>query len=277
MREISTNIVTIEPYRGVTLAPLGDLGSYRELLLFLVWRDLKVRYRQTLLGVFWVILQPLLIMGLYSVIFGSFVKPPQGGGYPYELFVLAGIIPWGFFSSAVSDSSNSLLGNAQLIGKVYFPRILLPLSRILVLLCDCTIATGLLLVVALCFGIRVSGALLLVPLAVLLCALLSLGMGALFSALNVRYRDFSYIVPFGLQVWMFCTPIIYPSEAIPTRFRWIIDLNPMTGIVDLYRAAFLGAALSPAALIYSVCTTLAALAGGYWYFSRTEYRFVDII
>lgn len=270
-------VVNIEPHRGFDAASLAELFTSRELLYFLVWRDLKVRYRQTLLGVFWVVLQPLLIMALYSIIFGSFVKLPQGGHYPYALFVLAGVIPWNYVSSAITDSSNSLLGNAHLIGKVYFPRIYLPLARILVLLSDCAISTLLLLVIALGLGAPVTGALLLVPVAVLLCTSLSLGLGALFTALNVRYRDFYYIVPFGLQVWMFCTPIIYPAQAIPARYRWIVDLNPMTGIVDLYRAAFLGEGLHLVSLVYATCVVAIILAGGVYYFSRAEHRFVDLI
>jgi lipopolysaccharide transport system permease protein len=277
VKDQSSEVIRIEPEQGVFDAlRLAELASGRELLYFLVWRDLKVRYRQTLLGFFWVVLQPVLMMGIYCVVFGSFVKLPSGS-YPYALFVLAGIIPWTFVSNAVSESGNSLLANAHLISKVYFPRLYLPLARILVLLFDFAVASLLLFVTALCFGVTLSATLLLVPLVFLLCACLSLGTGALFTALNVKYRDFHYIVPFSLQVCMFCTPIIYPAGAIPARYRWVLDLNPMTGIVETYRFAFLGGELRAAPLIYSVLVALGVLLAGVMYFNHAEHGFADII
>lgn len=254
----------------------AEIVSYRELLFFLVWRDLKVRYRQTLLGIFWVVLQPVLMMGLYSMVFGTFVKFPQGRS-PYALFVLAGIIPWTFVSNAISDAGDCLLANSALIGKVYFPRIYLPLARIIVLLFDFAIASVLLLAVVVCLGRPISVSILLVAPVFLLCSCISLGVGALFTALNVKYRDFHYILPFALQVGMFCTPVIYPVGAIPAGFRWLIDLNPLTGIVEAYRAAFLGGELRPAALIYSATVSLGVLAAGVLYFNHVEHRFADII
>jgi lipopolysaccharide transport system permease protein len=277
MTDSSGDIVIIEPVRKFRGIMLTEFISHRELLYFLVWRDLKVRYRQTFLGVFWVVLQPLLMMGIYSVIFGSFVRLPHGN-YPYALFVLAGLIPWTFISNAVSDSGNSLLANAHLISKVYFPRLYLPAARVLVLLVDCTISTTLLCIIAFYFGIRFTPLfLLLLPLAFLLCISVVLGAGALLSALNVKYRDFHYIIPYALQVLMFCTPVIYPAEVIPARFRWIIDLNPLTGIVEIYRAAFLGGALRPAMLAYSIISSLLLLFAGVIYFDNVEHRFADII
>lgn len=270
------SVYVIEPCNKKYVIKAKELIAYRELLYFLVWRDLKVRYRQTFLGVFWVVLQPVLMMGLYSIIFGSFIKLPQGN-YPYSLFVLAGLIPWTFISNSVSDSGNSLLDNAHLIDKVYFPRVYLPMARIFVLLFDFAISSVLLFIVVVSFRVPFSVSLLLIPLVILLCIFISLGAGALFSALNVKYRDFHIIIPFALQVLMFSTPIIYPVEAIPARFRWIIDLNPLTGIMEAYRVAFLGGELHPAMLIYSTIVSLGVLLAGVLYFNHVEHRFADII
>lgn len=269
-------VVIVEPSRDFNITMLRELISHRELLYFLVWRDLKVRYRQTFLGVFWVVLQPVLMMALYSIIFGSFIKLPQGN-HPYGLFVLSGLIPWTFVSSAVSDSGNSLLSNAHLVSKVYFPRIYLPAARILVLLVDFTIATTLLSVVAIVFKVRFSASVMILPLTFVLSASIALGLGGLLSALNVKYRDFHYLVPFALQIWMFCTPVIYPAEVIPEQFRWIIGLNPMTGIVESYRSVLLGGAIQLSVLAYSSVISLIVLIIGVLYFYHVESKFADIV
>lgn len=269
-------LTVVEPRRHFNIHLLAELVTHRELLYFFVWRDIKVRYRQTVLGLFWVVLQPLLMMGLYSVIFGSIVKLPQGA-HPYSLFVVTGIIPWTFLSGSLSDAGNSLLANTHLIGKIYFPRLYLPAARILVLLVDFSAATTLLCLVSLVLNPQIVASLAMLPVAMAFCVTLAFGAGALLSALNVKYRDVNYIIPFALQIWMFSTPIIYPVEVIPAKFRWIVDLNPMTGIVELFRAALLGGAIQPSVLLYSGGTSLAILLIGVYCFERVQHKFADIM
>jgi lipopolysaccharide transport system permease protein len=252
------------------------LLHYRELLFFLVWRDLKVRYKQTAIGVIWVVLQPVLMMLIYSMIFGAFLKVSIGGS-PYSLFVLAGIVPWTFFANVVSDSGNTLLNNAQLIGKVYFPRILLPFARIMALMVDFGVAICVYFAFAVYFNTKFTLSILYLPLLLLLVILAALGTSTLLSALNVRYRDFQYIIPFTVQVWMFCTPVIYPVNAVPERFRWIIQLNPMTGIVENFRAILLGNPLLSGELLFSAISVVIICVAGVFYFHHAQRTFADII
>lgn len=276
MGTIQKDVIVVEPRRHFNFSRLAELFIHREVLYFFVWRDLKVRYRQTSLGLFWVVLQPLLTMGLYSVIFGSIVKLPQGV-QSYSLFVIAGIIPWTFFAGSVSESGNSLLANAHLIGKIYFPRLYLPATRVIVLLVDFSVATTLLCLVLLILNIPIASSLAILPLAMAFCVILAFGTGALLSAINVKYRDFHYIIPFALQIWMFCTPIIYPVQVIPAKYRWIIDLNPMTGIVELFRTALLGGSVPTSVLLYSGGISLVFLFIGVLVFERAQHKFADIM
>jgi lipopolysaccharide transport system permease protein len=252
------------------------LLHYRELLFFLVWRDLKVRYKQTAIGVIWVVLQPVLMMLIYSMIFGAFLKVSTDG-IPYSLFVLAGIVPWTFFANVVSDSGNTLLNNAQLIGKVYFPRILLPLARIMALMVDFGVAICVYFAFAAYFDTKFTLSILFLPVLLVLIILAALGTSTLLSALNVRYRDFQYIIPFTVQVWMFCTPVIYPINAVPERFRWIIQLNPISGIVENFRAILLGKPLLFGELVFSAISVVIMCVAGVFYFYHAQRKFADII
>ncbi|HJW92576.1 MAG TPA: ABC transporter permease [Thermoanaerobaculia bacterium] len=255
---------------------LHELSEFREVLWFLAWRDIKVRYRQAKLGVYWVILQPLVLVAVYTAIFSTFVKLP-GANYPYAIFVLVGLLPWTFFSSAVLDASSSLYINAPLIGKVYFPRLFIPASRIITIMLDFVVMSILLFVMIVLFHVQVTAWLALLPILTVITFVLTSGIGLGLSALTARYWDIRYVTPFLFQVWMFCTPVIYPLSAIPARYRWFIELNPLTGVVKGFRTAFLGEAADLAQLGYSAAWALAALALGIFYFYRTERDLVEIM
>jgi lipopolysaccharide transport system permease protein len=257
---------------------LPDLWEYREVLYHLVWRDLKVRYRQTLLGVAWAFVQPLFGMLLFTVIFGKLVKVPSDG-LPYAVFALSGLVPWNFFSTALTQSSNSLVVNSALLRKVYFPRLLLPLGRILGCLPDLGLAFGLLLGIAWYYGLQPSPASLAwIPVLVFLALLTALAAGIWLSALNVRFRDVQHLVPFLLQLWLFATPIIYPSSLVPERWRSVYALNPMVGVVDGFRWALLGTGTLPtAAVAASALGALLILITGAFFFRRVEKSFADIV
>jgi lipopolysaccharide transport system permease protein len=271
-------ITVIQASRGWVPLRLSDLWEYREVLYYLVWRDLKVRYRQTLLGVAWAFIQPLFGMVLFTIIFGKLVKVPSDG-LPYAVFALAGLVPWNFFSTALTQSSNSLVVNSALLRKVYFPRLLLPLGRVLGCLPDLGLAFGLLLVMAWWYGLRPSPASLAwVPALVGLALLTALAAGIWLSALNVRFRDIQHLVPFLVQLWMFATPIVYPSSLLPPRWRTLYALNPMVGVVDGFRWALLGSGTPPSATVAaSALGAVIILATGAFFFRRVEKSFADIV
>lgn len=271
-------ITVIQASRGWVPLRLADLWEYREVLYYLVWRDLKVRYRQTLLGVAWAFIQPLFGMVLFTIIFGKLVKVPSDG-LPYAVFALAGLVPWNFFSTALTQSSNSLVVNSALLRKVYFPRLLLPLGRVLGCLPDLGLAFGLLLVMAWWYGLRPSPASLAwVPALVGLALLTALAAGIWLSALNVRFRDIQHLVPFLVQLWMFATPIVYPSSLLPPRWRTLYALNPMVGVVDGFRWALLGSGTPPSAtMAASALGAVIILATGAFFFRRVEKSFADIV
>lgn len=252
---------------------LRDLWAHRELLYFLTWRDVKVRYKQTLLGATWAVLQPLLLMLIFTFAFGRLVGV-KSGGLPYPLFAYAGLLPWMFFANAVTNSGNSLIGNTNLIKKVYFPRIIIPTAAVAAGLVDLGIGFLLLIVLMFYYHVGLHSSLLLLPLLLVLLTLLALGIGMWTSALNVKYRDVRYALPFLIQVWLFASPVIYP---VPARWRWLLALNPMTGIVQGFRAAFFGQPVDWGTLGLSAVITLLILVYSTFTFSRMERSFADVI
>ena len=273
--------VVIEPTGGFASLQLRALWEYRELLLFLVWRDLKVRYKQTALGVAWVVLQPLVSMVVFSVLFGGLLGVPSGD-VPYPIFVYAGLLPWQYFAGSLTRSSTSLVGSAHIITKVYFPRLVIPISGVISGLVDLGIAFLILLGMMVLYSVMPTPAVIWLPFFLLLAMLTALAFGLWLSALNVRYRDVNYLVPFLVQIWMYLTPVIYASTLIPEEFRWLLALNPMTGVVEGFRWALLGEYLADAQapgplLAASVAITLLVLASGLVFFRRTERTFADIV
>ncbi len=269
-------VLTIESASGWPSLDLRDMWAHRDLFYFLVWRDVKVRYKQTALGVAWAVLQPLLTMVIFTVIFGRLAGVPSDGE-PYPIFVYAGLLPWNFFNQAVTTSSNSLLGNAALITKVYFPRMVIPGAAVGAGLVDFAIAAAIMFLMAFYYGVAFGpGILMLVPLT-LLTTLFAAGVGMWMSALNVKYRDVRYALPFVLQIWMYVTPIIYPVTFIPARWRWLIALNPLCGIIQGFRSAIFGRPFDWNGIAISAAVTLILLIYAAFEFRRMEREFADII
>jgi homopolymeric O-antigen transport system permease protein len=269
-------ILVIRPPSGFAGLGLGDLWRFRELLLFLTWRDLKVRYKQTLLGASWAILQPFLTMIIFTVVINHIgrVHTP----IPYPLFALSTLALWYYFSNGVSLTSASLVSSAPLITKVYFPRISVVLSPILAGLVDFCLAFLLVAGAMVYYGYGPPLQALLVPLFVVLAGFMALGLGLVLSALNVRYRDIRYAVPFGLQLWLWASPVAYPTGAVPAKYKLLYDVNPMSGVVEGYRWALLGTGhVRPLHLAVSLATALVLVVGGAVYFSRAERAFADVI
>ena len=266
----------VRPGRGWAALRLGELWSYRELLFFLVWRDVKVRYKQTALGVAWAVLQPLLAMFVFSLFFGR-LAGMESEGLPYPVFNLAGLVPWTFFVFGLTEAANSLVGSRHLITKVYFPRLAVPLAPVLAGLVDFAIAFALLLVVMAWYGLVPGPAALATLPLVLLAFVTALGAGLWLAALNVQYRDVRYVLPFLTQLWLFATPIVYPSSLVPEPWRAVYGLNPMVGVVDGFRWALLGTPAPGGTLVVSTFAACALAAGGALYFRRMERRFADIV
>jgi lipopolysaccharide transport system permease protein len=259
-----------------TAIDLRSLWAYRELLYFLTWRDVKVRYKQTALGAAWAIIQPLFTMIIFSIFFGKLAGMPSDG-IPYPLFAYAGLLPWTFFSNAVSSSGNSLVGSANLITKVYFPRMIIPGAAVAAGLVDLVVAFGILVILMIYYGVGATWNLLLLPLLIILTTLLALGIGMWMSALNVKYRDIRYALPFAIQLLMFATPIIYPVTLVPERWRWLLSLNPLSGIIEGYRSAFFGRPFDWQMLAASAVITLTCLVYAAYDFRRMERTFADIV
>jgi lipopolysaccharide transport system permease protein len=256
-----------------------ELVAYRELFFFLVWRDVLVRYKQTVLGVVWSLLRPLLTMVVFTVVFGRLGTFPTEGGAPYPILVFTALLPWQLFAGALSDSSNSLIGNASLISKVYFPRLLIPVSAVLVSLVDFMVSFVLLGGLMFWYGYLPGWRILTLPLLLLLALSVALSIGLWTSALTVRYRDFRYIVPFALQIGLYLSPVGFSSRIIPESWRWLYSLNPMVAVIDGFRWALLrdAPALYTPALFNAIGFTLLVTLTGYVYFRRTERRFADVI
>ena len=267
----------IEPPKGWAPLELGEVWKFHELLFFLTWRDIMVRYKQTALGAAWAILQPVLTMVVFSIIFGGLAHLPSNG-IPYPIFTFTALLPWQLFAFALTNSSNSLVGSQNLINKVYFPRLVIPLSSVLAGVIDFAIAFLVLLGMMAWYGIVLTPAVLLLPVFLLLALTSAMAVGLWLSALNVQYRDIRYVVPFLAQFWMYATPIAYSSELIPERWRWLYSLNPMTGVVEGFRWAILGKSnLDPFSLGISAVVVVALLIGGLYYFKRMEASFADVI
>jgi len=268
--------VLIEPARGWPSLRLSELWKFRELLGFLAWRDIKIRYKQTLIGVAWVVLQPLLTMLMFWFLFGR-LAGIKSDGIPYPIFAFTALLLWTFFSNAVTTSSNSLVGSSHLITKVYFPRMIIPMAAVGAGLLDLLISFPLLVALSFSYGAKLSWTVLLVPVLVLLTMLLALSVGTWLSALNVKYRDVRFALPFVVQLWMFASPIIYPSSMLPGKWRWLLRLNPLTGIIEAFRACLFGRELDWAGLGVSSIITIAALVYSAYAFRRVERSFADII
>jgi lipopolysaccharide transport system permease protein len=272
----SKPLVTIEAGRKWVPINFPDLWAYRELLYFLVWRDVKVRYKQTVLGAVWAILQPLVTMVIFTYFFGKLARVPTEG-VPYPIFFYTGLLLWTYFSNAVTSGANSLVGNTNLITKVYFPRLIIPASAVGAGLIDFAIASVLLIGMLIYYNFPVTlGYLMLLPLVALTTAF-ALGLAIWLAALNVRYRDVRYALPFLIQIWLFVSPIIYPSSLVPEAWRWVMLLNPLAGIIEGFRAALLGRDLHWPALAYSTAFTIALLVYAGYTFRRTERHFAEFI
>jgi len=269
-------LLTIEARKSWVPLNLRDLWACRELLYFLMWRDIKVRYKQTVLGAAWAVIQPLVTMIIFTYFFGKLAKVPTDG-VPYPIFFYTGLLLWTFFSNGVSSGANSLIGNSNLITKVYFPRLIIPSAAIGAGLLDFAIASILLIGLLVYYGFPVTlGYLMLLPL-VGLTTVLALGVGIWFSALNVKYRDVRYALPFLIQMWLFVSPIIYPLSLVPEEWRWAMWLNPVTGIVEAFRCALFGRPFLWAPLGYSFVFSLVMLAYGAYAFRRMERTFAELI
>jgi homopolymeric O-antigen transport system permease protein len=271
------SFVRVQPTRGWSALRLRDLWEYRELVYFLTWRDVKVRYKQTVLGAAWAILQPLLTMVIFSLFFGKLGHIPSDG-VPYPLFCLAGLVPWTFFSNGLTQASNSLVGNANLITKVYFPRLIAPLATILSGVIDVVLACGLLVVMMAYYHVAPAVQILWLPFALTLVVVIALGTGLWLSAMNVQFRDVRYAVPFLAQLWLFATPIAYPSSLLKQPWRTVYAINPMVGAVEAFRWAVLKPAVAPAPQVaVSTLVALVILVTGALYFRRMERTFADIV
>lgn len=268
--------IKIRASKRWTPLDLREIWAHRELLYFLVWRDLKVRYKQTLLGVSWVILQPILMTLVFAVFLGKIARVPSGN-VPYVLFLYSGLLPWTFFTNAVATSSHSLIASAEMITKVYFPRSLVPLAAVLVRLSDFLVASLILFVLMVYYGRAFTSAMLLVPFLVLHLTLLALSLGLLFAALNVKYRDIGTVLPVLLQLWLFASPVIYPTTFVPANWKWLYELNPLSGIISGFRAALLGADFDWRGLLISLGITLVLLVYSTFVFKRMEDEFADVV
>ena len=271
-----TQPILIEPPRRWESLDLREFWRYRELLYFLAWRDIKVRYKQTVIGMAWAVLQPFLTMVVFSIIFGALLRVPSDG-VPYPVFSYAALLPWNFFAGALTRSGNSLIADANLISKVYFPRLILPLSAVMSLVLDFAVAFVILLLLMLFYHIVPGVAVVTLPLFLLLALMTALACGVWLSAVNIKYRDVAYVIPFLTQFWLFVTPVAYPSTVIPEPWRVFYGLNPMAGVVEGFRWALLGQENLAWELVFvSVLVVLALFISGLFYFRRMEHEFADI-
>jgi lipopolysaccharide transport system permease protein len=276
-------VFIIRPSRGWMSLGLAEIWAYRELLYFLVWRDIKVRYKQTALGAAWAVLQPLMTMIVFTVFFGKLANVGSDG-LPYPLFSYAGLLPWTFFAQGLSMSSDSLVGQSALIKRVYFPRLVIPASSVLAGTVDFSIAFVILLGMMVGYHVHPTAAIVFLPLFLLLALATSLGVGVWLSALNVEYRDVKYVVPFVIQIWLFVTPVIYPSAKVTKWLAahglpgWLYGLNPMTGVVEGFRWALFGVGARPGPVVAaSAAMSLGMLVAGAYYFRRMERTFADVV
>lgn len=268
--------LVIRPPRRWVPVDLAELWQYRELLFFFVWRDVKIRYKQTGLGVAWAVIQPLVTMLIFSVIFGGFAKLPSEG-IPYPLFTLAALLPWQLFSEGMTRSTTSMVTNANIMTKVYFPRLLMPISGILSPLVDFLVAMVILVLMMAWYGFVPTANVIFLPAFVMLALATSLGVGLWLSALNVQYRDFQYTVPFLIQIWLYASPVVYATSLVPEQYRLLYGLNPMAGVIEGFRWALLGTDPPTGVIGLAVVVVLVLLIGGAFYFKRMEQYFADIV
>ena len=272
-----TPTVVIGSRRGLVDLGLADLYQYRDLLYFLVWRDVKVRYKQTAIGAGWAILQPFLAMVIFTVVFGHFAGIPSDG-LPYPIFAFAALVPWTYFAQAISQSSGSLVGDARLVEKVYFPRLVIPVSAAVSPLVDLAAAFVVLLCMMAWFGIAPGWRMLYLPAFVLLALASALAVSLWLSALNVKYRDVRYTIPFLIQLWLYASPVAYPASMVPEKWRLLYSLNPMVGVIEGFRSVLLGnAPPNLAAVAVSAAVVAVVLVGGIVYFRQMERTFADLM
>ena len=276
MSNNQSDITIIEPKKIWSSLQWSEMWRYRELLHFLTVRDIKVRYKQTVLGGLWAILQPFMSMVVFTVFFGMLAKIPSDN-IPYPIFVYTALLPWLFFSNGISNAGNSVVASSNLISKVYFPRIIIPAASLGSGLLDFFVAFIILIVMMFYYGIYPGWGLFLLPFLMLGVIIATLGIGMMLSALNVAYRDFRYVIPFLVQFWLFATPVIYPASIIPEKWRWLINLNPMAGLITAFRSSLLNTPILWSDLVISVAVSIALFIIGIVYFTRMERRFADII
>jgi lipopolysaccharide transport system permease protein len=269
-------LVVIQPRKSWSAVDFREFWHYRELLYFLTLRDIKVRYKQTLLGVSWVLLQPLVTTVVFTIFLGILIRVPSDGT-PYVLFVYVGLLPWTYFSAAIISSSGSLVNNAHLITKVYFPRSIIPVSAVAARLLDFAIAFIVLIVLMAYYRVPLTWSILLLPVLVALITLLALGVGMVSSAVNVKYRDVFVLIPVLLQLWMYASPVVYPTSLVPARWHYLYQLNPLVGLIGSFRAAALGGEIEWSALAWSIVIIAALLTYAAFLFRRMETLFADIV
>ena len=276
MRQPQIPVVTISARRGLSELGLGDLWERRELLYFFVWRDIKVRYKQTVFGTAWAVIQPIALMAIFSISIGQ-IKGIGDTDVPYPLFVLSGLIPWTLFSNGLVGAAFSLVASESIVTKVWFPRLLLPVASVAANLLDFAVSLVLLEVIALFAGVRPTAVILALPVVTLLALVSALGLGTFLAALNVRYRDVRYVIPFLVQLMMFTSPVLYTHSLIPGPLQGLYALSPIVGTIEGFRWAILGGARPDAAMLLSTVSALVLLAIGVVYFARTERSFSDVI
>lgn len=277
MSDARRPVVEIGPSSGWRAIDLTEIFQFRELLGVMVWRDLKVRYRQTFLGVLWVVGQPLLTMLIFSVLFGRVAKLRPDRDVPYSLFVMAALVLWNFFAAALVGASNSLIGSSHLISKVYFPRMIIPASAVLGATADLVVTLLLVLGMGLWSGTLGGVSLALLPVPVMIAGMLAFGGGLWLSSLNIEYRDIRVIVPFVMQIWMYATPVVYPIAVLPPAYRWIVGLNPMTPLIEAFRSSLMGGPMPWSGLFMAAGWALALVISGAFYFRRMERQFADFL
>jgi lipopolysaccharide transport system permease protein len=270
-------ILRITPPVRWWVLPHRELWAYSELIYFFVWRDVKVRYKQTAIGAAWAVLQPLLTMVVFSLFFGKLARIPSDG-LPYPIFCYSGLLPWTYFSTALQNTTNTIVDNQRLITKVYFPRLALPLSSVLSGLIDFGISFVMFVVLMVCYGIHPTVAIVWLPAFLLLAVLTALGVGLWLAALNALYRDVRYVVPFLVQIWMFASPVAYPASLVPARWRWLYGLNPMAGVIEGFRWSITGKGQGAGGLFFvSLVVVILVLLGGVAYFQRMETTIADVV
>lgn len=270
------HIVIIEPKRGWVALNLYDLWDYRDLLYVLVERDIRIRYKQTVLGAVWAILQPLITMVIFTLFFGKITGVPSDGS-PYPIFAYGGLLPWTFFSNAVTNGGNSLISNSSLITKIYFPRMIVPIASVMASFLDFIIAFGFLILMMFYYRIGITANILMLPVLIILISLLTIGIGMWLSALNVKYRDVRYALPFVIQLGLFITPIIYPMSVIPKKWHWLMSLNPLAGLIEAFRDAYLGHPFDWISLGISTAVTFAIVIFTAFTFRKMERNFADVV